>query len=70
MAKGCKKDTISVSFQPPYTVTAAEVEEIVERVGRVIDAVFDDLHENGKLIKGCNDVNGCNGVNGLEGAGL
>lgn len=30
---------------PPYTVRKSDVEEIVDRVGRVVDAVFNDLEE-------------------------
>lgn len=47
---------------PPYTVTAAEVEEIVDRVCRVVDAVFDEVYQNGKLIDGHSGVNRFNGV--------
>ena len=47
---------------PPYTVTEAEVEEIVERACRVVDAVFDEVYQTGKLIDGHSRVNGYNGV--------
>ena len=51
---------------PPYTVSAADVEEIVERVVKVVDAVFQDIHGKGKLVNG---VNGCDAVNGIDGVG-
>ena len=36
---------------PPFTVTDRDVEEIVERVGKVVDSVFKDLEVEGKLGK-------------------
>lgn len=52
---------------PPYTVTAADVEEIVNRVGRVVDAVFEDLGGKSKAINRSTGVDGCDGVNGVDG---
>ena len=51
---------------PPYTVTADEVEEIVKRVVKVVDAVFDDINHKGKLANG---VNGYDGKDGADGVG-
>jgi adenosylmethionine-8-amino-7-oxononanoate aminotransferase len=42
-ADGWKGDHFLLA--PPYTVGKSDVEEIVHRVGRVVDAVFKDLEE-------------------------
>ena len=54
---------------PPYTVSATDVEEIVKRVCRVIEAVFDDLGKKRKLANGYSGTNGCDGVEGVDGVG-
>ena len=54
---------------PPYTISATDVEEIVERVCRVIEAVFDDLDGKRKPANGYSEADGHDGVAGVEGVG-
>ena len=54
---------------PPYTVSATEVEEIVKRVCRVIEAVFDELGGKRKLANGHCEANGCESMECVDGIG-
>lgn len=54
---------------PPYTVSATDVEEIVKRVCKVIEAVFGNFGGKGKLAKEYSEANGCTGVEGVDGVG-
>ena len=56
-----------VLLAPPYTVSANEVEEIVKRVCRVIEVVFDDLGGKRKLTNGYGEANGYKNVERANG---
>ena len=64
-ADGWKGDHFLLA--PPYTVKAVDVEEIVERVVRVVDSVFEDLNGKSQFLGKANGVNG--EMNGLDGVG-
>ena len=51
----------------PYTVSANDVEEIVKRVYRVTEVVFDGLGGERKLTNGYSEANGCDSVEGADG---
>ena len=58
-----------ILLAPPYTVSAADVEEIVNRICMVIEVVFDDLGRKHKLTNGYSEADRCDGVEGVNGVG-
>lgn len=55
-ADGWRGDHIMV--MPPFVITAEDVKEIVDRVGRVVEGVFEDMEKEGLLQKKAVVANG------------
>lgn len=58
-----------VLLAPPYTVLAADVEEIVNRVCRVVEVVFGELGRKNKLTNGYSEADRYDGLERVNGVG-